>query len=731
MKKRIIQLAAISLAGMMLNANAATVTVTVADDGVSNIGAPNTFYWAITNASPGDTIAFNIPGAGPHYLQIPSLGFPLIYRKSNLMIDGYTQPGSQVNTNPITASNTAILKIVIDGRNGNARDMQYKNYTGNVDASDPPIDNSYMATEQAGYTAITESALLGVYRSTNVTIRGLAFLGSFDGPNGDVQKGICFAHDYDGNTTIVPNSTTNYGFYASGSDAYGHVNGCWFGVDPTNQTIAGVAGFRIAVTGYRHRDTSGGTLGVDRRPELPNIGMTVGVKRGSANPRAQFNVAAGLEQFVSFEPVRMTIAGNFIGVMPDGVTGYNYLQDSPSPATYRGSPVDLGRYDDTQPIVIGTDGDGVNDADEGNLFGPLQLLPNSTPNTQMGIYGTARKPYIIAGNRYGIANDGTRWTNSIFALMSPRLNEGTQVRFGSDFNGVSDALEANHVYNINVFADQFPNIIAPWSLIQRNSSTSARDGWLSLRGNVLVNNFPNYNPAGTSGNAQAPSYMASWSNYVAYPTGSPTEPGTTIPTLTASTLTTLNGSCGISTNGYTNLIVDVYLPDPEGQANGAQFGYEVFGAPAGGTPGGWGFVQGKTYLGSYLDNGPYDSNPAVGAFALNIASLGLTSGTKVTVAVTYSTFARPVLAAPVLSGGNVTLSWSGDNGGPYTTTATTAGGPSSGFGVQSASNINGPWTTTFAANNSITLAAGSAGYYRIIAPLAGMTTLCAPPVTLP
>ena len=57
MKRRIIQLAALALTGMLLNANAATVTVTVADDGVSNVGATGTFYWAITNAVAGDKIA--------------------------------------------------------------------------------------------------------------------------------------------------------------------------------------------------------------------------------------------------------------------------------------------------------------------------------------------------------------------------------------------------------------------------------------------------------------------------------------------------------------------------------------------------------------------------------------------------------------------------------------------------------------------------------------------------
>ena len=64
MKKRIIQLAALTLTALMGAAQAATVTVTVADDGVSNIGAAGTFYWALTNAQAGDTIAFAIPGLG-------------------------------------------------------------------------------------------------------------------------------------------------------------------------------------------------------------------------------------------------------------------------------------------------------------------------------------------------------------------------------------------------------------------------------------------------------------------------------------------------------------------------------------------------------------------------------------------------------------------------------------------------------------------------------------------
>ena len=167
-------------------------------------------------------------------------------------------------------------------------------------------------------------------------------------------------------------------------------------------------------------------------------------------------------------------------------------------------------------------------------------------------------------------------------------------------------------------------------------------------------------------------------------------------------------------------MLDIYLPDPEGQANGALFDLPTFGGTNG-----WGFVQGKTYLGSYLI-----PNPSSGAFSLDISNLGLAHNTKVTVTITYSAFAPPKITSITHSAGNTALVWTGSNGGPLI--LTTAGAASSGFGVQRASSLVGPWTTAFAPSNSITLpdVAGTS-FYRIVGPLSGMTTLCAPPVTLP
>jgi hypothetical protein len=105
-------------------------------------------------------------------------------------------------------------------------------------------------------------------------------------------------------------------------------------------------------------------------------------------------------------------------------------------------------------------------------------------------------------------------------------------------------------------------------------------------------------------------------------------------------------------------------------------------------------------------------------------------GTKVTVAATYSSFKVPQITRIQRQGSNTTLTWTGDNGGPFT--SATVGGASSGFGVQHATSLLGPWTTSYAPTNSITVAdSETAVFYRIAAPVSGMTTLCATPVTLP
>lgn len=102
---------------MLVSASAFAATFAVTN---TNDSGADSLRQAIldANASAGlDTIAFNIPGAGPHTIQplsaLPNITDPVV-------IDGYTQPGSSPNTNPPELGSNAVLVIELDGTNAGA-----------------------------------------------------------------------------------------------------------------------------------------------------------------------------------------------------------------------------------------------------------------------------------------------------------------------------------------------------------------------------------------------------------------------------------------------------------------------------------------------------------------------------------------------------------------------------------------------------------------------------------
>lgn len=103
------------LALLATEGHAATFTVTsTADTSGVTCGATCTLRQALgaANSSAGtDTIAFNIPGAGPHRISTATT----LPSANDVLLDGYTQPGAAANTAAL-ASN-AVLKIILDARN--------------------------------------------------------------------------------------------------------------------------------------------------------------------------------------------------------------------------------------------------------------------------------------------------------------------------------------------------------------------------------------------------------------------------------------------------------------------------------------------------------------------------------------------------------------------------------------------------------------------------------------
>lgn len=556
------------LCGATLTVPAATRTVTTA----ASTGA-GSLQAALTGLQAGDSIAFNIPGDGPHVLQSPAGGFPLI-TVDNVTVDGYTQPGSQPNTRGILEPNNAQIRIVLDARNGNSRLLDF------------PGDGP---TDQTGY-GDTESCVLGVLSATNVTFRGLSIL----------------------SVPLLPGASPNgedvavYGFsFAKG--ASGRVSGCWIGLHPDGETLAGpadgITGFR-----YRVRDENNTVL-----EDILVNNVVVGVPVGSATPQAEFNVLCGIPAIpVIIEGNATRFCGNFFNVFPDGLKDFNPAMNE-FLDTFEGN-IEIGRGGNN--TVIGVDGDGVNDIHERNIFSGVYPPALGGYDHCIEFYGqTPGTNIIVAGNYFGVGIDGaTRFPNGAPALNA--AGGSAEYRFGSNRDGVSDDLEANLVIN-NWPPETFPASDFGNAPEAHNFFDElATGGSVSARGNILINNFPfPASPLRSGGVFLADYYAKALADSTAgvVPTIDPTSTGTR-----------LKGTVPVTNGEYPVTIIDVYAADPEGIQTGIEASVPEL-------PDGW--VQGRRLLASFVEGSTADLNPNPGQFEFNITGLG---GGNLTLTANYS-----------------------------------------------------------------------------------------------
>ncbi len=593
-------------------------TITVSTDVATG---PGSLTAAILALHDGDTIAFHIPpdSGEVHYIKTPPDGYPLI-TKNNITIDGYTQGGAASNTASIHAANNAAIKIALTSTNGNALSMYSActNFAG--------IDYPNFGFGDG------EQALLGFFRASNAWVKGFAFLSSYQTSTsqqaGGDSKTICFAVD-------APDVSTQacQGF---------HVSGCWFGVDPVTRQVAYMPNATDLATPAICIATYG--TGTNGTPGFPNIELfpgpgTVGVAAGSSNPRAEFNVFVTGYGFDS-QGGPLRVCGNFWNVLPDGVTlaDISVLNGG---ASQMDAHVEFG---DSHDIVIGTDGDGVNDAVEANVFGSF-----ASGGKALYFYSAPETNIVVAGNTFGVDINGKSFGVGQSTTIAHGLDTVSTMRFGGDFNGVSDALEANTVADAILFD------------IDTGATTNAH--WISMRGNSLTNTAGNTGgsrPPIGDGQASADG-LDVYTNFIDVSGVNGTLD--IIPVIGAgTTATSLTGTCGKPLGApYTRLIVDLYVADPDPAAP----------------------PQGMKWLASFTDNSAADSNPAVGAFTFSTAGLGIASGTKVTIAVTYSSDIQPTIGSIKRAGNQTTLSVTGGTGPTY--------------GIQKSSTVNGPYTFITAA----------------------------------
>jgi hypothetical protein len=243
-----------------------------------------------------------------------------------------------------------------------------------------------------------------------------------------VVKGISFLSSFAGESYGV-----NFREGATG----GRVSGCWIGVHPDGETVSG------GMIGLGACSTGGSQI--------------FGTNGDGLDDRAEFNVIVGFDVNTILESASdCRISGNFIGVMPDGIS--LIPEDAQSQIT-EGDAIEGGGVD---RLIIGTNGDGIGDEDERNIIGGMG-------NEVIEFFFGVNEEITIAGNYFGVGIDGaTPLPNNKFLNVS-----GLNAQIGTNLDGVSDDLEAN------LFAN-FTGVIFDYTSV---------DQYMRIRGNIFNNNL--------------------------------------------------------------------------------------------------------------------------------------------------------------------------------------------------------------------------------------------------
>lgn len=551
-------------------AQAATITVTTTDNTSGPADGQISLDEALRSATDGDTIRFDISGAGPHSIVTPLGGYPLI-TAHNLTIDGYSQPGSVPNSNPILGGNNAQIKIILDSTGADS---------GPSDPQDPNL-NSRRSTrilpfpidQNNGY-GDSENGILAVFGADNFDLSGLSFTARRTAGSTDDPAIYALA---------LVNQATN-----------AHIHGCLFGLAPGGSAQEDLKPVASAVAAFRYR------IGGD----VFSFGVKIGTDGNGVNDRAEFNVVVGTRDAFALELPGARLSGNYVNVFPNGLTfvdldaNFKLWQDAfeaggSDPGDVTIENMENGRL--TDGTVIGTDGDGVSDSDERNIFGHVVY------DHHIEAYSNSRD-WVLAGNYFGVGVDGIT-PSPVSTNVAPDfvgLSAG-HTRVGSNGDGVSDDLEGNLIVNV------------PGAGFVKSNGGSP----IVSRRNKLVNCGVAAVPFAPGDNGKI--YAAEYASYLADANLG------VAPVLQSITGGILKGTIPAPSAAYPNAALDLYLADPTALAN-ARFWPAAMTHPG-------------TFLGTYTDNGPADLNPNANEISIDVSGLGLTDTTYLAAAASYSSVA--------------------------------------------------------------------------------------------
>jgi hypothetical protein len=389
-----------------LSANAATFTVINTND-----SGPGSLRQAIDDANTtagADTINFNIPGAGVQTIT-PASALPEITEA--VTIDGYTQPGTAVNT--LAAGNNAIILIEINSSvSGSSYGLSVTDGAVTIrglvinrggghgivlaGSGGSKIEGCFIGTDAAGEQDLGNGSMGVFLGSPNNTVGGTA----------PAQRNVISGNE-------------NIGVYVLGGTG-NLVQGNYIGTDKNGTSALGNGG------GVEIRGDAGATIG--------------GTSAGAGNVISANN---GTGVFVG-TTTPCLVQGNFVGTNAAGTADLGNV----------GSGIIISSDNN----LIGGTVPGAGNVVSGNLefgIGLSTLFPVApgNNNTVQGNYigtnatGTAAIPNMFAGVTFSSGIPGTNNNNLVGGTTAAARNVISGNRYGVDINtsGINNSVQGNFI----------------------------------------------------------------------------------------------------------------------------------------------------------------------------------------------------------------------------------------------------------------------------------------------
>ncbi len=466
------------------------VVTTTADSGAGSLRESITL--ANANINSGDTITFNIPGAGVQVIQ-PLTALPLV--TDPVTIDGTTQPGASCATSPTNFNGTILIRLVGTGLPANSDGLRFTLGGNTVRGLQIGgfVGDGLEFTNGVGN--VVECSLIGITHTNTALANGNGI--HFNTSGGNRVGGTNAAQ------RNVLSGNTGAGLRIAGaSSSFNTVLGNFIGLQLSGVTNRANGTDGILITAA-HSNTIGGTI------------------QGSRN-FISGNGSDGIE--ISSSATNNFLLGNYIGTDVSGTldlgNGADGVLINPASFTRLGG-IGAGN------LISANNGDGVQISSTsvgneifGNIIGADVSGVSARANAGSGVNIAAGSTNTVGGVAAGAGNiiafnggdgvivSGTTTTNNAVRGNSIHSNGTTTTELGVELSG-SNGVNANDPSDGDTGANRLQNFPILTTATNSLSGTEIRGTLNSTAGTLFDIDFYSNVACDTAGNGEGQIYLGS------------------------------------------------------------------------------------------------------------------------------------------------------------------------------------------------------------------------------